>query len=193
MIVTTLILLLQWYFHLSIAIADNLLTVDSFDSFYPCRFWGWLGEAKMCILRHRGVQLILAYSWARPAVLAAGKGRGGMFLFLLFLHFHSFSFLPCPFLSSPLLSLLSLFSLSMGDDTKWPTRVDMSLNPSLASVAQLDAPSDWRPGGRGFNPRRDRQHSFVEIDHEKFSPFRWFKKGSCQFLAKECAQYWLTA
>ena len=26
-----------------------------------------------------------------------------------------------------------------------------------------------------------------------FSPFRWFKKGSCQFLAKECAQYWLSA
>ena len=24
-----------------------------------------------------------------------------------------------------------------------------------------------------------------------FSPFPWFKKGSCQFLAKECAQYWL--
>ena len=24
-------------------------------------------------------------------------------------------------------------------------------------------------------------------------PFRGFKKGSCQFLAKECAQYWLTA
>ena len=42
--------------------------------------------------------------------------------------------------------------------TRWP-----------ASVAQLDAPSDWRPGGRGFNPRRGRQHSFVEIDHEIFS------------------------
>ena len=26
-----------------------------------------------------------------------------------------------------------------------------------------------------------------------FSPFRWFKKCSCQVLAKECAQYWLTA
>ena len=38
-----------------------------------------------------------------------------------------------------------------------------------ASVAKLDAPSDWRPGGRGFNPRRGRQHSFVEIDHEIFS------------------------
>ena len=31
------------------------------------------------------------------------------------------------------------------------------------------APSDWRPGGRGFNPCRGRQHSFVEIDHEIFS------------------------
>ena len=28
---------------------------------------------------------------------------------------------------------------------------------------------DWRPGGRGFNPRRGRQHSSVEIDHEIFS------------------------
>ena len=38
-----------------------------------------------------------------------------------------------------------------------------------ASVAQMDAPSDWRTGGRGFSPRRGRQHSFVEIDHEIFS------------------------
>ena len=38
-----------------------------------------------------------------------------------------------------------------------------------ASVAQLDAPSHWRPGGCGFNPRRGRQNSFVEIDHEIFS------------------------
>ena len=38
-----------------------------------------------------------------------------------------------------------------------------------ALVAQLDVPSDWRPGGRGFNPCLDRQHSFVEIDHEIFS------------------------
>ena len=38
-------------------------------------------------------------------------------------------------------------------------------------MAQLDAPSDWRPGGHRFNPRRGRQHSFVEIDHEIFSAF----------------------
>ena len=42
-------------------------------------------------------------------------------------------------------------------------------NSLPASVVQLDALSDWRPGGRGFNPRRGRQHSFVEIDHEIFS------------------------
>ena len=54
---------------------------------------GWSGVAMVsCILRHRGVQLKLAYSWARPAILVAGKGRGGMFLFLLFLHFHSCSY-----------------------------------------------------------------------------------------------------
>ena len=48
-----------------------------------------------------------------------------------------------------------------------------SVRPSVytkpAPVAQLDASSDWRPGGRGFNPRLGRQHSFVEIDHEIFS------------------------
>ena len=38
-----------------------------------------------------------------------------------------------------------------------------------ASVAQLDALSDWRPGCCWFNPRQGRQHFFVEIDHEIFS------------------------
>ena len=38
-----------------------------------------------------------------------------------------------------------------------------------ALVAQLDALSDWRPGGRGFNSRRGRQHSFVETNREIFS------------------------
>ena len=44
-----------------------------------------------------------------------------------------------------------------------------TVNSRLVSVAQLDAPSDWRPGGHGFNPRPGRQHSFVETDAEIFS------------------------
>ena len=36
-------------------------------------------------------------------------------------------------------------------------------------MAQLDALSDWRPGGHGSKPRRGRQHSFMEVDHEIFS------------------------
>ena len=98
----------------------------------PLTVVGWSGGAKvLCILHHRGVQLILAYSWARPAILVVGKGRGGMFLFLLFLHFHSCSsFFPVP-LFHLLYSLFYLFfSLSLGDNTKWPSRVDVSLNPN---------------------------------------------------------------
>ena len=45
-----------------------------------------------------------------------------------------FLFLPYPPLSSPLLSLLSLFSLSLGDDTKWPTRADVSLNTNTIKI-----------------------------------------------------------
>ena len=46
----------------------------------PSDIWGWSGGAKVsCILCHRGVQLILAYSWARPAILVADKGRGECF------------------------------------------------------------------------------------------------------------------
>ena len=33
----------------------------------------------------------IGLSWARPAILVAGKSRGGIFLFILFLHFHSCS------------------------------------------------------------------------------------------------------
>ena len=62
---------------------------------------GWSGGAKvLCILHHRGVQLILAYSWARPAILVVGKVRGGMFLFCFF------TFIPVP-LSSLSLSFIS--------------------------------------------------------------------------------------
>ena len=67
---------------------------------------------------HWGVQLILAYSWARPAILVVGKGRGGMFLFLLFLHFHSCSsFFPVP-LFHLLYSLFYLFSPFLWETTQ---------------------------------------------------------------------------
>ena len=39
-----------------------------------------------------------------------------------------------------------------------------------ASVAQLDAPFNLRPGGHGFKPHsRGQQYSFMEIEHEIFS------------------------
>ena len=45
--------------------------------------------------------------------------------------------------------------------------ISVTSNILPASVPQLDA--DWRPGGRGFNPRRGWQHSFVKFDHKIFS------------------------
>ena len=89
--------------------------------------WGWLGGAKMlCILRHRGVQLILAYSRARSAILVAGKGTGGMFIFLLFLHFHSCSsFFPVP-LFHLFYYLFYVFSPFLWETTQIdPTRVNV--------------------------------------------------------------------
>ena len=80
---------------------------------------GGSGVAKVsCILCHQGVQLRLAYSWARPTILIAGKDRGGMFISSVSSLSFLFLFFPCPSLSSPLLYLLSLFSLSLGDNTK---------------------------------------------------------------------------
>ena len=66
-----------------------------------------------------------------------------------------------------LTSSLRVISLTVLADLIYNILIFFAEKP--ASVAQLDVPSDWRPGGRGFNPRRGRQHSFVEIDHEIFS------------------------
>ena len=79
------------------------MTIGVDPKFYSAISWGWWGVAKvLCVLRHWGIQLILAYSWARPAVLVAGKGIGGMFLFLL----GFFTFIPVP-LSSLSFSFIS--------------------------------------------------------------------------------------
>ena len=56
---------------------------------------------------------------------------------------------------------------------------------SPASVAQLDVRSTG-----GFNPRRVGNiiswRLIMKYFLRSFSLFRWFKKGSCQFLVKEC-------
>ena len=75
----------------------------------------WYGRVcRQChVLRHWGVQLILAYIWARLAILVAGKCSRGMFLFLLFLHFHSCSFFfPSLSFSSSTISFISFLPFS---------------------------------------------------------------------------------
>ena len=45
----------------------------------------------------------------------------------------------------------------------------MSATPPAGLGGWVGCASDWRPGGRRFDPRRGQHHSFVEIDHEIFS------------------------
>ena len=59
------------------------------------------GGRVVCILRQRDVQLILAYSWAKPAILVAVRVEGASFYFFCF-----FTFISVP-LSSLSLSFLS--------------------------------------------------------------------------------------
>ena len=127
--------------HISNYFSFSYISWIQYSSWFQLPILGWSGVAKVsCILCHRGVQLILAYSWARPAILVASKGRGGMFFIssVFFSLSFLFLFLTCPSLSSPLLSFLSLFFLSLGDSTKWPKRVDVTLNPNIInqSVSQ---------------------------------------------------------
>ena len=91
------------------------------------------------------------------------------------------------------------------DDCKWfelcheksPSGCMRMVKRSRASEAQLDALSDWRPGGGGFNPCPGRQHSFVEIDREMFSTvilsLPLIQEGQLSLSGERNSQYWLTA
>ena len=67
----------------------------------------------------------------------------------------------------------------------WPRRLSWMRRPTGdqevagSTPAEVDNILSWR--------------LILKYFLRSFSPFRWFKKDSCQFLAKECAQYWLTA
>ena len=100
--------MVQWFYLLS---KHDRVTI--LIPLQPCGGWSVVQRCRVSYITRASNWHIVGH----PAILVAGKGRGGMFLFLLFLHFHSCSTF-VPFLSSPVLSLLSLFSLSLGDDTK---------------------------------------------------------------------------
>ena len=64
-------------------------------------------------------------------------------------------------------------------------------------VAPLDAPPTGNQEVAGSTPTRSttffRGDLIMKYFLWSFASFRWFKKDSCQFLAKECAQYLFTA
>ena len=94
------------------------------------RVVGWC-EGVVCLMSLG--QLILAYSWARLAVLVAVKEEGENFHFFCFFPFIPvhLSSLSLSFISSTIFSVFFLpFS---GRRHKWPTRIDVSLNPNTVN------------------------------------------------------------
>ena len=119
---------------------------------------GW--DKVSCILPHWAVQLILAYSWAtcllylqqvRVCVWVGEGGGGDFFYFFTFIHF-PLSYLSLSFISSTISSSsLPSFSGRLWDDAKWPTRVDVSLNPNTNKQTNiLSKLSTRRSPGRQF-------------------------------------------
>ena len=85
-------------------------------------------------------------------------------------------------------------------ESRWfKSNIDIAFEYLLyqpASVAQLEARStgdqeaaDSIPTGSATFFRGD---LIVKYFLRSFFPFRWFKKGGCQFLTRESAQNWLT-
>ena len=64
----------------------------------------------------------------------------------------------------------------------------------MASLAQLDACPTEDQEVAGSTPAEVGNillwRLLMKYFLRSFSPSHWFKKGSCQFLVKECAQYW---
>ena len=103
--------------------------------------------------------------------------------FLTWQSFPSYLYVPCP-------SWILLHSQHTSHHKKYAC-------PKLASVAQLDVRLTGDQEVEGFDPCRVGNILSWRLRNifygHSLSLFGWFKKGSCQFLVKECAQYWLTA
>ena len=84
---------------------------------------------------------------------------------------------------------IAFIKTSCGNSLELPE--DASLSDTVGCAP------DWWSGGWQFDPRRVGNilswRLIMKHFLRSFSTFCWFKKGNCQFLAKDCAQYWLTA
>ena len=76
-------------------------------------------------------------------------------------------------------------------DSKMANQI-MTSTEEASHDSSVRCTSDWWSGGCTFIPARScnilSRRLITKYFLRSFSPFCWFKKGSCQFLAKECAQ-----
>ena len=85
--------------------------------------------------------------------------------------------------------------LEPAEEGEWPWKYFMIKSPhkNVADLAGVKPATSWSSvGGCGFDPTGSatffRGVLITKYFLLSFSHFHWFKKGSCQFLMKECAQ-----
>ena len=77
-----------------------------------------------------------------------------------------------PLYASKLTPCPEFLAGKFGNSLNFPNPLDLNMSPNKTEAGlggSVGCASDWRPEGRGFDPRPGQQHSFVEIDHEIFS------------------------
>ena len=109
----------------------------SWEPILSLKSWGgWVRQR--CIY-------ILAYSWARPATLAAGGSRRGNVFTSSVSSFSYIFLLPCPSHSSPLLSLLLPFSGRQHKmtDKGWHVLKPNTIKPLKSSILLVAMPGNF--------------------------------------------------
>ena len=76
-----------------------------------------------------------------------------------------------------LLYQMLLYRVSAPDKRKYPPNICFSLLLFAGHDGSVGCASDWRSGGRGFDPHR--LGPFFEIDHEIFLIMKYFLWSFC--------------
>ena len=120
-------------------VARFAMTISKVETGTMKPYWEWFGEAKVsCILLTWASNWYWLTVWQGLLSLQQVWVEGECLFFFYFFCFFTFIplhflFLPCPSLHL-LYYIFYLFSLSLGDVTKWATRVNVSLNSKTESI-----------------------------------------------------------